>query len=231
MTFSIAAREASTGRFGLAITTSSLCVGSRCPFARADVGAVLTQHRTDPRLGPIGLDLLSQGQSADQTLAILTEGRDDSKWRQVAVVDAQGRTAAYHGSEIYSIHGHAAAEGAIALGNILASDRIPQAMLDGYLDSPDRPFETRLMLALQAGLDAGGELKPVRSAAILIVDKDPFPWMDLLIDRANYPVAELADLVNAYAPTADGFRVRVVNPEVVANDAELVALNAAMSNM
>lgn len=230
MTFSIAAREPSTGRFGLAITTSSLCVGSRCTYARAGTGAVLTQHRTDPRLGPMGLDLLSQGLSADQTLATLTDGREDAKWRQVAVVDAQGRTAAYHGSEIYSIHGHASAEGAIALGNILASDRVPQAMLNGYLNASSQSFETRLMVALQSGLTAGGELKPVRSAAILIVDKDSFPWIDLRIDRSEDPVAELADLVAAYAPTADAFRVRVVTPETVGNDAELVALNAALSH-
>jgi uncharacterized Ntn-hydrolase superfamily protein len=178
----------------------------------------------------MGLDLLSQGLSADQTLATLTDGREDAKWRQVAVVDAQGRTAAYHGSEIYSIHGHASAEGAIALGNILASDRVPQAMLNGYLNASSQSFETRLMVALQSGLTAGGELKPVRSAAILIVDKDSFPWIDLRIDRSEDPVAELADLVAAYAPTADAFRVRVVTPETVGNDAELVALNAALSH-
>lgn len=230
MTFSIAAREPGTGRFGLAITTSSLCVGARCPFARAGVGAVLTQHRTDPRLGPLGLELLGQGLDAATTVAGLTEGREDAKWRQLAVVDAAGRTAAFHGSEIYSIHGHAAAEGAIALGNILRSRSVPQAMLDAYLDDPEAPFERRLIEALKGGLAAGGELKPVRSAAVMIVGTDPFPWMDVRIDRSEDPVTELAEAAAAYAPIAPEFRRRVIDPEAVPNDPELLALNAALSD-
>lgn len=229
MTFSIAARDETTGHFGLAITTSSLCVGARCVFARAGAGAVLTQHRTDPRLGSLGLDLLTQGYDADQTIEILTDGRDDAKWRQVAVVDRNGACAAFHGSEIYSLHGHATDRGAIALGNILRSEDVPAAMLDGYLSATDLDFKGRLLKALFAGLDAGGELKPVRSAALLITGLDPFPLMDVRIDRDDTPVHALANLAKAYEPAAEGFRARVLQPDTVPNDPELLSLHAGLS--
>jgi len=228
MTFSIAARDPDTGAFGLAVTTSSLCVGSRCPYARAGIGAVLTQHRTDPRLGPLGLELLGRGLSAEETIAALTAGRDDARWRQVAVVDATGRTAAFHGGEIYSIFGHASRDGAIALGNILRDEGVPDAMLERFLATAGDPLELRLVAALEAGIDAGGELMDLRSAAALVVRDDDFPWADLRIDRSDDPVAELRALAEAYAPVAPEFRRRVIEPETVPNDATLVRLHEAL---
>jgi len=228
MTFSIAARDPETGAYGLAITTSSLCVGARCTFARPRIGAILTQHRTDPRLGAIGLDLLTDGRSAEETLAILTEGRDDAAWRQLAVVDNVGNCAAYHGREIYSWHGHATAEGAIAIGNILRAQSVPDAMLSAFLDDRAPPLHERLAAALTAGLAAGGELKPVRSAAILVVGTDPFPWIDARVDRSDDPVTEVAEIARAYAEIAPGFRDRVLRPETIPDDPELVSLHRAL---
>ncbi|MEQ8396579.1 DUF1028 domain-containing protein [Thalassobaculum sp.] len=228
MTFSIAARDPLTGAFGLAVTTSGLCVGARCPYALAGVGAVLTQHRTDPRLGPLGLQLLERGLTAEQTVAALTEGRDDAKWRQIAVVDAAGRTAAFHGDAIYSWHGHAAADGAIAIGNILRSEAIPQAMLDAFLDDRTAPMETRLVSALTAGLSAGGELDPLGSAALLIVRDDAFAWMDLRVDRSSDPIGDLAALAAAYAPDAEGTRMRAIDPDAVPNNKDLMRRHAEL---
>ncbi len=228
MTFSIAARDPDTGAFGVAVTTSGLCVGARCPYAAAGVGAVLTQHRTDPRLGPLGLRLLEQGLSAEETVAALTAGRDDARWRQIAVVDASGRTAAFHGSEIYSWHGHAAADGAIAIGNILGSEAVPQAMLDAFLADRASLLESRLVAALAAGLAAGGELDPLGSAALLVVRDDPFPWMDLRVDRSDDPIADLGALAAAYAPSADGTRRRVLEPETIANSPDLMRRHAEL---
>lgn len=228
MTFSIAARDPATGAFGVAVTTSGLCVGARCPFAAAGVGAVLTQHRTDPRLGTQGLQLLQRGLSAEETVTALTRGNDDAPWRQLAVVDAAGGTAAFHGSAIYSWHGHAAAEGAIAVGNILRSESVPQAMLDAFLSDTAPALETRLVAALAAGLGAGGELDPPRSAAILVVRDDPFPWMDLRVDRSDDPIAELAELAAAYAPDAEGTRTRAVDPGAVPNNKDLLRRHAEL---
>ncbi|MDF1792360.1 MAG: DUF1028 domain-containing protein [Thalassobaculaceae bacterium] len=222
MTFSIAARDPETGAFGLAVTTSGLCVGSRCPHARAGIGAVMSQHRTDPRLGPLGLDLLARGLTAEETLAALVAGRNDAAWREIAVVDNAGRTAAFHGSEIYSLHGHATRDGAIAIGNILGDEAVPGAILDGFLGSAADPLEIRLVTALDAGLAAGGELGTLQTAALLIVRDDPFPWMDLRIDRSAEPLADLRALAEAYAPSAAGIRQVVVAPETVPNNAEMV---------
>src|SRR5471032_1647200 len=100
MTFALAARCPRTGMLGAAVTTSSIAVGSRCVFARAGVGAVLTQHRTDPRLGPRGLDLLAEGFSAAAAIDRLTQDSQGIGWRQLAAVDKDGNTAWYHGARI-----------------------------------------------------------------------------------------------------------------------------------
>lgn len=228
MTFSIAARDPETGAFGLAVTTSGLAVGSRCPHARAGVGAVMSQHRTDPRLGMLGLDLLARGMSAEETLAALVAGRADAAWREIAVVDNAGQTAAFHGSEIYSLHGNATRDGAIALGNILADEAVPGAILDGFFGTMADPLELRLVTALEAGLAAGGELGTLQTAALLIVRDDPFPWMDLRIDRSQAPLEDLRALAMAYAPAADGIRQTAVAPETVPNNAEMVRRHAAL---
>ena len=104
MTFSLAGRCARTGMFGVAVTTSAIAVGSRCGFARAGVGAVLTQHRTDPRLGPVGIALLEAGKDAAATVRDLAQGTPDRDWRQLAAIDAAGGTAFFHGAHIRSIH-------------------------------------------------------------------------------------------------------------------------------
>src|SRR5476651_194380 len=117
MTFALAARCPRTGMLGAAVTTSSIAVGSRCVFARAGIGAVLTQHRTDPRLGPRGLDHLAAGKSAEESVAALVASTPHHGWRQLAIVDASGRTAHFSGHLIRSIHDGVTGEGVVAVGN------------------------------------------------------------------------------------------------------------------
>src|SRR5258707_14954355 len=157
MTFSIAGRCARTGMFGIAITTSSMAVGSRCSFARAGIGAVLTQHRTDPRLGPLGLDLLAQGKSAAETIAALVASTPHHGWRQLAIVDAKGGTGHYSGDRIASIHAGATGDGVVAVGNLLTNPGVPSAMVRDFERDAGRPLAERLAAALAAGLAAGGE--------------------------------------------------------------------------
>lgn len=228
MTFSIAAKDEESGAFGLAITTCSLAVGSRCTFAEAHVGAVLTQHRTDPRIGPKALELLRSGLDAEQALAEITHDDSGIEWRQIALLDNEGRSAAFHGDKIYSWHGHAAVEGAIALGNILRSETLVDQMLDAYLEAGDLAFEDRLLGALSAGLEAGGELMDLRSAALLVVKDHSFPWIDLRVDRADEPIAELGSLLEEYRSVPDGFRRRVLEPETIPDDERLVALHQSL---
>ncbi|MCC7427530.1 MAG: DUF1028 domain-containing protein [Alphaproteobacteria bacterium] len=213
MTFSIAARCARTGAFGLSISTSNIAVGTRCPFAKAKVGAVLTQHRTDPRLGPRGVRLLESGCSAQETIAALVASTPHVGWRQLAAIDPQGRTASYGGGNIGSIHNEAHGKDCIAIGNIIANPEVPVAMARAFEANPELHIAERVMRALEAGIGAGGEVGPVRSAALYVVHEQDFPLVDLRVDAHDQPIAALRMLWEEYTPWMDEFVVRAVDPE------------------
>jgi uncharacterized Ntn-hydrolase superfamily protein len=212
MTFSLIARCARTGQFGAAVTTSSIAVGSRCAFAAAGVGAVLTQHRTDPRLGPRGLDLLRSGCTAAEALAALVASTPEEGWRQLAVIDATGRTAHHHGARVKPERNAAHASGVVAIGNILSSDAVPAAMIAGFTADPSLPLAERLLRGLDAGEAAGGEHGAVTSASLLVVWREAFPYVDLRVDKAMAPLAGLRALWAEYAPLAEGFVQRALAP-------------------
>lgn len=215
MTFSLAARCERTGMFGVAITTASVAVGARCPFVRGGVGAVLTQNRTDPRLGPRGLDLLQKGLNAQETVDELVRTGHVIGWRQLAVVDKQGRTAHFSGSSIVSKHGGYEGPGCVSVGNLLVSTELPKKMVEGYAKRPEAHFADRLIDSLVAGLDAGGETNPVRSAALLVANEFEFPEINLRVDDHDDPVGELRRLWNVYAPQLDHFVLRVKDPNAI----------------
>lgn len=213
MTFSLAARDPKSGAFGVVITTASLAVGARCPFVRGGVGAVLTQNRTDPRLGPRGLDLLQQGLSAQETIDELVRTAHVIGWRQLAVLDRQGRTAHYSGKSIVSRHGGYEGPQCVSIGNLLVSDGLPKAMVDGYMADPGASFADRLIDALTAGLGAGGEINPVRSATLLVADRFDFPHINLRVDDHDDPVGELRRIWRKYEREVDNFILRVLDPD------------------
>ena len=213
MTFSLAGRCARTGAFGLSISTSNISVGSRCVFARARVGAVLTQNRTDPRLGPRGLDLLESGCSAEETIAALVASTPHIAWRQLAAIDAHGRTAAYSGAHIKSIRNEVHGRYCVSIGNMIANPDVPVAMVRAFERDPAAHLGERLMGALEAGLAAGGETGEVRSAALLIVHEQRFPLVDLRVDAGDAPIAALRALWTEYIPWLDEFVVRAVDPD------------------
>jgi uncharacterized Ntn-hydrolase superfamily protein len=215
MTFSVVGMCRQTGMFGAAVTTSSIGVGSRCPFAQAGVGAVLTQHRTDPRLGPRGLELLATGHSASQVMATLVQEQPTIGWRQLAIIDPQGETAYYHGDRISSIHAAAQGNAVCAIGNILRSEAVPQAMVEAFSQEPEAHLAERLLRALEAGLEAGGELKQVKSAALLVVHEQPFPLVDLRIELDPQPLAELRFLWELYRPQLELYVRRAIDPDSV----------------
>ncbi|MCO6418773.1 DUF1028 domain-containing protein [Siccirubricoccus sp. KC 17139] len=213
MTFSLIARCPRTGQIGAAVTTSSIAVGSRCAFAAAGVGAVLTQHRTDPRLGPRGLDLLRSGCTAEETVAALSASTPHAGWRQLAVLDAAGRTAHVHGAQVKPERNAAHGEGVVAIGNILSSDQVPAAMVAGFLAAANQPLAERLLRALEAGEAAGGEHGEVTSASLLVMWRESFPYVDLRADKAAQPLAALRALWTEYAPLAEGFVARALAPD------------------
>lgn len=213
MTFSLIGRCARTGHIGAAVATSSIAVGSRCTYAEANVGAVLTQHRTDPRLGPRGLALLRSGCSAQQTLHALIASTSLVHWRQLAVLDAAGNTAAYSGTHVKPEMNEALAQDVCAVGNILANAGGPAAMLRAFQSDPSALLAERLLHALEEGLAAGGENGPVRSSHLLIVEQESFPLVDLRVDWHDTPIAELRTLWNLYAPQSNDYLQRALDPD------------------
>jgi uncharacterized Ntn-hydrolase superfamily protein len=213
MTFSLVGMCRRTGMFGAAVTTSSMGVGSRCPYAQAGVGAVLSQHRTDPRLGPRGLALLAAGQSASQVSAALVQDNPTIGWRQLAVIDRRGDTAYYHGDRIQSIHAAAQGDAVCAIGNIIRHADIPQAMVEAFSRDPAEHLAERLLRALEAGLAAGGELKQVKSAALLVVHEQSFPLVDLRVELDPQPLPALRFLWELYRPQAELYVRRALDPD------------------
>lgn len=213
MTFALLGLCRRTGQFGAVVTTSSPCVGARVPFLAAGVGGILTQHRTDMRLGPRGLDILRSGCSAPDTVSALVASTPDHDWRQLAAIDTAGRTALFTGARNKPAVGEAQGENCVAIGNILANDGVPRAMVAAFVAASDQALAERLLLALEAGDKAGGEGGPVRSAALKVVDRDVFPLIDLRIDAADQPLPALRALWVEFAPLAEMYRQRALNPD------------------
>ena len=213
MTFSLIGRCPRTGQIGAVVSTSSIAVGARVAYCAARVGAVLSQHRTDPRLGSRGIALLRSGCSAQQTADALVASTEHAHWRQLAVLDGAGNTAAYSGARIRPEMSEAAAQDACAIGNILANTRVPAAMLLAFQEDPTAPLAERLLHALEEGLAAGGENGPVRSAQLLVVEHESFPLVDLRVDWHDQPIAELRALWQRYAPQSGEYLLRALEPD------------------
>ena len=145
MTFSISARCPRTAMFGIAVSSSSVCVAARCGvWARAGAGVVATQNITDPRLGALGLDLLAKGYSAKAVVDELVKANAYSEHRQLAVVDQDGRTAHFSGAKTLGAHRVAAGAGCVAAGNLLASEAVPETMVEAFLAAADGHLAERL---------------------------------------------------------------------------------------
>jgi uncharacterized Ntn-hydrolase superfamily protein len=214
MTFSIAARCPATGMFGLAVASSSPAVAARCSHVRGGAGAIASQNITDPRLGLSGLDHMAAGRSADETLARLkVQGGALIAYRQLTIVDGQGRTAAFSGEKTLGIHASAEAPGVVAAGNMLANPDVPKAMLAKFDGSPTKHLGERLILAMRAGLDAGGEAGPIHSIGLKLAGDVPWPIADLRVDwHETDPVGELAKLWAIYVPQLDDYVIRALDP-------------------
>jgi len=213
MTFSITGHCARTDMFGVAITTSSICVGSRCPHARAGVGAVATQNITDPTLAERVFERLAAGDTAPEAVATVMDGRANADYRQLAVVDRAGRTGHFTGAHILGTNRVVEGDHCLAAGNLLSSVEVPAAMLAGFEADPDAHLAERLLAGLEAGLAAGGEEGPVHSAALLVHHQQPFALVDLRCDwDDDDPVAVLRRLWTDYKPQMQPYLDRAVDP-------------------
>lgn len=214
MTFSIVAHCADTGQFGIAISSSSIAVGARCPWLRPGIGAVSSQNITLPALGPLTLDLLEQGMAPGDALAAALEQHGHSPYRQVLAIDHTGRTVCFSGARTLGVHHAVQGEGCVAAGNMLASPLVISAMVHAFETSPGE-LGDRLMDALQAGLAAGGEAGPVHSAALAVVGDFTWPIVDLRVDWADDdPIAALERLWQAYRGQMQDYIDRAINPAI-----------------
>ncbi|WLG20814.1 DUF1028 domain-containing protein [Pseudomonas sp. FP1154] len=212
MTFSIVGRCAETGQLGIAISSSSIAVGARCPWLRAGVGAVSSQNITLPALGPQILDELAGGLAAQEAVDRALARNGYSQYRQVAVVDAHGGTAIFSGSHALGTHRALAGEQCVAAGNLLASVDVIDAMVAAFEHS-EGCLAARLLSALQAGQSAGGEAGAVHSAALSVVDELTWPIVDLRVDWAEEnPIGELEKLWLAYQPQLQDYLTRALDP-------------------
>ena len=213
MTLSIVARDVSGGtvRFGVAASSSSPAVAARVAHLRPGVGAAASQNITDPRLGGRLLDRLAEHGDAEQALADLSASADNIEYRQLTVLGRTGPGFAYSGARTLGKHASATADGVVAAGNMLAGEHIPQAMVDAFAAAPGE-LEQRLVAALRAGLAAGGEEGPVRSAGVVVVSEAEWRVTDLRVDWADDPVERLAELVEVWLPQRDDYVTRSLDP-------------------
>jgi uncharacterized Ntn-hydrolase superfamily protein len=190
MTWSIVARDAD-GAFGVAVASRAFAVGALCPHARSGVGALSTQALVNLLYANPGLDLLGQGTPPEEVVRLLTapdEGRDH---RQLHLVDARGRTAAYTGAKCIDWCGHAAGASFSVAGNMLAGPQVIEATARVYEANDGTPFARRLLAALSAGEDAGGDKRGKQAAALLVYTTERYPFLDLRVDDHDDPIAEL----------------------------------------
>jgi uncharacterized Ntn-hydrolase superfamily protein len=214
MTFSIVGLCERTGQFGCALATSSMAAGGRAPFVGPGVGVVLSQARSDPRLGVLGMKSLEQGRTATEALADMIASTPHAAWRQLAVLDRNGGVASFTGDKCTDQKGARHGDGAIGVGNGLASAEVPAAMLRGFESAPAKSLAERLLSALEYGLDAGGEAYPLRSASMKIAYVGvPFAPIDLRVDFDERPIAELRRLWDLWEPMIDGYVTRCLDPE------------------
>ncbi|MGI9521195.1 MAG: DUF1028 domain-containing protein [Hyphomicrobiaceae bacterium] len=213
MTFSLVARCARTGMFGVAIATSSICVGARCSHARAGVGAVATQNVTDPLLGTLVLDELEAGSSAVEAVEAVVRVRPHIAYRQLIAVDDHGHTAQFTGSNTLGEHAVHQSGDCVAAGNLLATHDVPFAMTESFTSSCNQHLGERLLVGLEAGRVAGGEAGQIHSAALLVVSEHPFPLVDLRVDwDGENPIGELRELWTAYEPQMIDYLMRATDP-------------------
>ncbi|MCC7046129.1 MAG: DUF1028 domain-containing protein [Alphaproteobacteria bacterium] len=198
MTWSIVARDTKSGAFAVAVTTKFFAVGALCPHAASGVGALSTQALVNPMYGTQGLKLLSEGVSAPEAIRRLTEPDAGRLLRQVHAVDRQGRVAAHTGPNCVAWCGHRVGEGFSVAGNMLAGPQVVERTFERFAAGAAKALPLRLLDALDAGQEAGGDKRGKQSAALLIHSTEDYPDYDLRVDDHPEPLAELRRLLAIY---------------------------------
>ena len=217
MTFSLIGRCSRTGRLGLGIATYSLAVGGRCEGVMANVGVCKTQAFPNRTNDPLGIKLLAQGYPPARVMEIFAGNDTEHGFRQVAIMDRDGKVAAHTGPGCRGWAGHKEAADCVAFGNGLLGPPVLDGMLAGFLERPGDALEDRLMRAIEGGRDAGGQgpadaHRAERSAAIKVVDRRDFPDVDVRVDVHETAVEELRRVLEEFKLYEEFYRGRDTDP-------------------
>jgi uncharacterized Ntn-hydrolase superfamily protein len=241
MTYSIVARDKKTGQFGVAVQSHYFQVSPAVPWALAGVGAVATQSRVNLSYGPLGLELLQAGYTAEQALKALTAGDPQAEGRQCAIVDAAGNVAAYTGPRCIPAAGHIIGDGFSCQANLMEKDTVWGAMAEAFT-STDAPLAERMMAALEAAEAEGGDIRGKQSAAMVVVAAAGTgrSWTDRIIDLrvedAAEPLQELRRLLRikrAYMTAGDADQLEEQGdvPGAIAKLHEALAIAPEMTEL
>lgn len=195
MTWSIVAKDEKSGAYGVAVTTCAFAVGARVPAGGGLIGALASQAFTNPLYMVDGHRLLQEGRGASDVIAILTTADSGREHRQLHVIDREGQTARFTGSECIEWCGSVSAPFVSVAGNMLAGPQVVDETLKAYLAGISQEFDERLLRALEAGQRAGGDKRGKQSAALKIWSSEPFPDLDLRVDDHGEPLVELRRLL------------------------------------
>lgn len=217
MTYTIIGRCPRTGQLGIGIATYSLAVGGLCPAVESNVGVLSSQAFVNPELKSLGLKLLRDGYAAGPALEILRQGDPSIEYRQIGIVDREGRAVAFTGNKARAWSGHKTGPGYAAFGNVLTSDRVVADMAAAFEKGAEEPLAERLIAALEAGRDAGGQAGssghlPERSAAIVIHGLSSHAEIDLRSDVHTDAVGHLRSIYTEYLPYIAFHRTRWLEP-------------------
>jgi uncharacterized Ntn-hydrolase superfamily protein len=218
MTFTMIGRCGRTGMLGIGTATRSWAVGVRVPFVWPRLGAVAIMAMADQRLGPMGLRFLELGYKAPGTIEQLVAADPYCEYRQLGVLDDDGFGAARTGTMNKDWAGHHIGENYVALGNVLVGEHVLAAMEEAFMDDPDEDLEERLMRAIEAGRDAGGQHGGQQSAALLVYDSKTFARVDLRVDIYDEPISELRRVFDLYRPAIPYYNQRQVDPRILPMD-------------
>jgi len=194
MTWSIIARENTTGQFGIAVATKFFAVGAHVPHIAANIGGVATQALVNPYYGIDGVKLLREGREPREIIDTLIAADGGRESRQLHILDAGGRIASHTGSDCIDWCGHIEGTGFSIAGNMLAGARVLDDTAQAYLAQDHLPFAQRLIAAMRAGEAAGGDKRGKQSAALLIHGDEEWSALDLRVDDHADPLAELERL-------------------------------------
>jgi len=213
MTFSIVGFCERTESVGIAISSSSIAVTSRCAWIRNKAGVIATQNLTNPHLGPIGLDLLHKGLTSQLVCDALLAVDKKHHFRQILVLDRTGKCVAYTGNKSLQYHSHFTGEACGAAGNLLKNPKTPELMVKEFLNGYQEELPQRLMNAMFVGLKSGGEIRELQSAGLMVTSGDGWVSTNLRIDYSENPLTELQHLLSHYKPLEKGYLERVDYPE------------------